>query len=596
MFETVNTADENFDATFLSYVQRAVEDGYIVISADEEKRKIRYPAFGGKTRNFENSDEKLLAKFCAELIYKYKYPANRIKIGENGADVVIFRDDNCKNIYAAIDIKANFNTDAEFNRVIEQSISNVIRTTVGTEYIGVISEKARRLFDVSNAFDTFERESNIVADLPVEYGEPPNFRFFKGTDDDIQSLERDDFISVIKKCHKAVWGGGRFSPSNAFAELCKLVLLKIDDERECKEGEPYQFQIKSYEPLTAFVERINMLYVLRKEKKPDVYTENIKVNDRTLQSIVSYLESISISKTDLDTRRDAFEMLSEIFFKGENGRYFTPRPIVDFCVNMMKPKRNWRILDPACGSGGFLIYAYEYICKQMGDLLDKHTDVRIFGIEKNSEIARIAETNMAVYGADNVMISCFDSLEDTEHIHECNECISEGSFDLIITNPSYGPVTFSDMPYMSKYIFGNTTDSKGKLKARKSQASEVLFVERVWRFLKPGTGKAAIILPDNILTNAGMQYVRDFILEKFQLIGIVSLPQHAMSHFGGVKTSIVFVRKRDADEKADDNEPVFMAAPQMIGYDAAGRKTGSQFDLIVSEFEKYEDDATPFFA
>ena len=122
----------------------------------------------------------------------------------------------------------------------------------------------------------------------------------------------------------------------------------------------------------------------------------------------------------------------------------------------------------------------------------------------------------------------------------------------------------------------------------------MLFIERIWNFLKPG-GKAAIILPDGILTNSSAQYVRDYILEKFQLLAVVSLPQHAFAHFGaGVKASIV--RKRKATEKPDPNEAIFMAAPELIGYDATGRKTDSQLDEIIEKYEEFHKDAAPFFA
>ena len=120
--------------------------------------------------------------------------------------------------------------------------------------------------------------------------------------------------------------------------------------------------------------------------------------------------------------------------------------------------------------------------------------------------------------------------------------------------------------------------------------------KRICEFLKPGTGKAAIVLPDGILTNSSSQYVRDFILERFQLLAVVSLPQCAFAHFGaGVKASVIFVRKRDNNEVVNNKEAIFMAAPKLIGYDATGRKTESQLDEIVEQYKKFQEDPTPFF-
>lgn len=155
-------------------------------------------------------------------------------------------------------------------------------------------------------------------------------------------------------------------------------------------------------------------------------------------------------------------------------------------------------------------------------------------------------------------------------------------FDLILTNPPFGStINLAEKPYLSTYELGNNVDAKGKKKPRKNQSSEVLFLERIWQFLKPGTGKAAIVLPDGILTNSSMQYVRGFILEKFQLLAVVSLPQCAFAHFGaGVKASVIFVRKRKDSEKPNGDEAIFMAAPELIGYDATGRKTESQLERL----------------
>ena len=105
------------------------------------------------------------------------------------------------------------------------------------------------------------------------------------------------------------------------------------------------------------------------------------------------------------------------------------------------------------------------------------------------------------------------------------------------------------------------------------------------------------MLPDGVLTNSSSQYVRDFILEKFQLLAVVSLPQCAFAHFrAGVKASVIFVRKRGENETPDENEAVFMAAPELIGYDATGRDTESQLDEIIRKYDEFQEDASPFFA
>ena len=159
------------------------------------------------------------------------------------------------------------------------------------------------------------------------------------------------------------------------------------------------------------------------------------------------------------------------------------------------------------------------------DFAEKH----LYGIEINDEIARVAKMNMIVHddGHTNV-ISC-DALESIDKIAAHNPGFQKDKFDLILTNPPFGStVNGAEKPYLSSFELGNTYDKKGKAKPRKNQSSEVLFIERIYEFLKPGIGKAAIVLPDGILTNSSSQYVRDFILEKFQLLAVVDVYKSQM--------------------------------------------------------------------
>ncbi|WP_308618805.1 restriction endonuclease subunit M [uncultured Eubacterium sp.] len=609
----------------MTNLERAIKDGYAYITGTDNKQKITYVSSDNHTENYNDPEEKVRAEFWAELIYKYEYPANRIKVEvvipdrlpTDRADIVVFIDDECKRPYTVVECKKDGVTDAEFMQAIEQGVGNATWVKLRADYVVIIAGGTRRVLDVTDNFGAFEREQNILADLPKAYGKPQEYRFYKGgvnqkgeDASDIAPVAREDLIIAIKKCHQTLWGGGRLSPPTAFGELCKLIFVKISDEQKPrKNGEPYQFQIKTHEPSSKLAERINVLYNEQKVKDPEVFTESIKVDDRVLRTVVSHLEAINLNKTDLDVKGVAFEQFMDGFFKGDFGQYFTPRPIIEFCVKMMKPEQDWDVLDPSCGSGGFLLHALDYMRNQAGDYYEKGTvdyfnywhdfaAKHLFGIEINDEIARVAKMNMIVHDDGHTNVISHDALESIDKMHDHNRGFAENRFDLILTNPPFGStINLAEKPYLSTYELGNNVDAKGKKKPRKNQSSEVLFVERIWQFLKPGTGKAAIVLPDGILTNSSMQYVRDFILEKFQLLAVVSLPQCAFAHFGaGVKASVIFVRKRKDSEKPNGDEAIFMAAPELIGYDATGRKTESQLDEIVSKYEEFRKDATPFFA
>jgi type I restriction enzyme M protein len=463
---------------------------------------------------------------------------------------------------------------------------------------------------VSDKYGAFEREKNIIADMPRAYGKPQDYRFYKGDPkNDIAPVSRDELMSAIKKCHNTLWGGGRLSPPTAFGELCKLIFVKISDEQKPrKKGEPYEFQMKTYESSASLAGRINTLYDEQKARDPEVFTESIKVDERVLRTVVSHLESINLSKTDLDVKGVAFERFMDGFFKGDFGQYFTPRPIIEFAISMLKPKNTDYVLDTSCGSGGFLLYAMDYIRKLAPNYYDSEGEqykfwhdcasTRLFGIEINDEIARVAKMNMIVHDDGHSNIISTDALDSIDKMTAHNPGFVAGKFDLILTNPPFGSnIRATERTYLGGYALGNTYDKKGKAKVRKNQNSEVLFIERIWQFLKPETGRAAIVLPDGILTNSSSQYVRDFILENFQLLAVVSLPQAAFAHFGaGVKASIIFVRKRGTKEIPSDEEAVFMAAPEEIGYDATGRTNDrSQLPEVVKQYEAFLEDNFPFF-
>ena len=220
----------------MSYLDKALKDGYANITGNDGKKKITYVTSNNHTENYEDPEEKVRAEFWAELIYKYEYPVNRIKIEvtipdrlpTDRADIVIFSDDDCKRPYTVIECKKDGVTDAEFNQAIEQGVGNASWVKLRAEYVVIIAGGTRRVLDVTDKYGTYEREHNIIADLPKAYGKPQEFRFYKGTENDIKKVDREDLISAIRKCHQTLWGGGRLSPPTAFGELCKGNTERLD--------------------------------------------------------------------------------------------------------------------------------------------------------------------------------------------------------------------------------------------------------------------------------------------------------------------------------------------------------------------------------
>lgn len=342
--------------------------------------------------------------------------------------------------------------------------------------------------------------------------------------------------------------------------------------------------------------RIHQLYNAEMEREKDVFTERLRIDDATIKMCVEHLESINFSATDLDTKGVAFERFLDGFFKGDFGQYFTPREIIQFCVAMMPPSAEDHVLDTSCGSGGFLLYAMDHVRHQAQSIQGEiarfrkwhdFAEKRLFGIEINDEISRVAKMNMILHDDGHTNVVAADGLEDWPRLKEINAGLAPGRFDIVLTNPPFGAVVkaaekgqaYLDRFDLSRHVGKPAADKgekqkagKAAVKQRASVKTEILFLERVRDFLKPGTGRASIVVPDGILTNGSLQGVRDWLMDAFQILAVVSLPQAAFQHSGAsVKASLLFVRRRSAAEVASADEAIFMAAPANIGFDATGR-------------------------
>ena len=627
---TMDKQGEYMKQETTTYLEQAILNGLASISGEGKKQRIHYHSVDHRER-YSDPEEKVRAEYWAELIYRYDYKPEYIgieltvpdRVPGDRADLVVFEDAMQKRPFAVIECKKDSVTEAEFEQAVEQAVGNGAWAKFRAKYIGVIAGKLRRRFlDFSEMYGVLEREANKIADLPKKYGNPEEWRFRKNTREDIGPVNREDLIKTIRNCHQTLWGGGRLSPPAAFGEFCKILFVKISDEQaNRKKGEPYQFQVKTHEDDRKLAQRIRALYQQAQDRDPDVFTDTIKVDDSTLRALVEHMEGINFTKTDLDTKGVAFEQFMDGFFKGDFGQYFTPREIIAFAVEMMQPGNDELVLDPACGSGGFLLYALDHVRREAAEYYPDHetdpqdaqdhfrywhdfAEKRLFGIEINDEIARVAKMNMIVHDDGHTNVIGADALDKIGKLTTQNSGFSRDKFDLVLTNPPFGAmVKKAEKPYLTDYelsrfqaksskgsasedVSGDYKSGKGAIKQRSSVKTEIIFLERIWQLLKPGTGRTAIVVPDGILTNSSLQGVRDWILEHYQILAVVSLPQAAFFHFGAaVKASLVFLRKRALDEAPSDDEAIFMAVAENIGYDSTGKKS---YEIVLEEEKSVE--------
>ena len=350
--------------------------------------------------------------------------------------------------------------------------------------------------------------------------------------------------------------------------------------------------------------------------KDDLFEPNdtIRIKEASFEAIVKELEVYNLSRTADDIKGIAFEKFLGKTFRGELGQFFTPRSIVDFMVALLDPEEGEVICDPCCGSGGFLIKAFEYVREKIendiqnakeqiknqlfdeqynalsekkrlaiDEQVDKYftilnkeldttaTDSRlkllshdcIFGTDANPRMARTAKMNMIMHGDGHGGVHHHDGLLNVNGIFE-------NRFDVILTNPPFGSrvektlmITEADKfadeakikyyteRYGQEYIkaleqvnshIGESVLSlytSGKL----SGLTEVLFIERCLRLLKPG-GRMGIVLPEGVLNNTNLQNVRELFEGMAKIILITSIPQDVFMASGAtVKPSLVFFKK-----------------------------------------------------
>lgn len=299
-----------------------------------------------------------------------------------------------------------------------------------------------------------------------------------------------------------------------------------------------------------------------------MFRDNIRLSPEKIRTVVGYLQGIDLGQTDLDAKGRAFETFMDSFFRGNFGQYFTPRPIVKFVTDVLPITNESSVLDTSCGSGGFLLYSLDKVRKQASELYPNYkNDIRqnqrhykhwhdfaekkLYGIEINEQISRAAKMNMIIHDDGHTNVITADGLLSPEKLEEItkNRGFQYNSFDFIVTNPPFGSIVRqTEKAYMREYKLGKKEDdwlaviTKPETQ-RDNQNTEILFIEQAYLFLKEG-GYLGIVIPDGILTNSSLQYVRNQIEDWFRIVAVVSMPQTAfMSTGAGVKSSVIFLKK-----------------------------------------------------
>lgn len=612
----------------MNLIELGIEKG--IIKFDDDRNFITY-IHQNKKRNYNNPEEKVQAETFLTLVLIYGYSEKRIKqfvsvqmgAETKEADIIVYNDDECHSTHIVVECKKEDLSDQQFNIAVDQAYSYAIAegakyvwttSRIKNQYYEVPTERPKSRIEipdipqfgidklapykyVKGGISQIEKENNRVA----EPSENVTQKFFE-----LQVVSESELTKIFIQSHQALWGGGQRNPSVAFDELDKLIFCKIWDEKHPrKTGEPYDFQIFRDEDPEDLLKRIKAIYAVGEKEAPEVFKDGITLTAQETLTIVKYFQRINLNKTDLDSKGKAFETFMGSYFRGDFGQYFTPRPIVKFIVDSLPITHKSRVLDTSCGSGGFLLYALDKVREQANEFYDPIKDEKdhykywhdfaeknLFGIEINDQIARTAKMNMIIHDDGHTNVIASDGLlSDVEmQAKSGNKEFKYNSFDFIITNPPFGSsIKQTEKAYMHQYNLAvkevdwlNTTAS-GKIALRDSQSTEVLFLEQCHKFLTEH-GYLAVVIPDGILTNSSLQYVRDNIEEMYRIVAVVSMPQTAFSATGaGVKSSVLFLRKhKDKQTEKISNQKAKLK--EQI-------KTDNKFIATVEKWEKEKADA-----
>lgn len=425
----------------------------------------------------------------------------------------------------------------------------------------------------------------------------------------------NNLLYAFKRCHDYIHANQGGSKEQIFWEFLKILFAKIEDETHG--GRP-RFAIRSAEERNTpegqkeVKDRIEVLFK-EVRKRPefsglfDQTAEGLLFNAATISYIVAQLEKYDFIHSSVDVKGVAYETIVGPTLEGTKGEFFTPRNVVKMIVKMLDPNPGDRIYDPACGTGGFLVMAFNYVSEK---LRQKHkatwkdpnkpteeeekalfkeihqAGYNIFGTDFNSNLVKAAQMNMIMNNDGRGGLFAENSLEPLEKwkSKEAREKIQFGSFDFVMANPPFGAKIKIDRADILEqfdlaHTWSKTEDGKwvqeGTL--RNAMEPEVLFVERCVKFLKPGTGRLGIVLPDSILSNPGYAYVRYWILQNCQVLASVDLPVETFLPRTGTQTSVLILRRKSDQEKLMESMSgqmrpyqIFMANVKKVGKDRRG--------------------------
>lgn len=418
--------------------------------------------------------------------------------------------------------------------------------------------------------------------------------------------------TAFRRCHNFIHGNEGMPKDAAFWQFLYLIFCKMHDERVARDrrrfwaGPQEQFTDSGRKEIR---KRIFSLFEDVKQEYKGIFrdSDEISLSPRALAFMVSELAKYEFSRIDVDAKGAAYQEIVGTNLRGDRGQYFTPRGAIRLVVQILDPTEDEKILDPACGTGGFLVATLAHMMSRFREAakvragtettdefeslharLRKFATKQLFGCDFDPFLIRASQMNMVMAGDGKGHLYHLNSLEfpngHLNGVKTAERSIPLGSMDVVMTNPPFGseiPITDEgilknyDLAHVWEKLADGGFRNTGRLQG--SVAPEILFIERCLDWLKPG-GRMGIVLPDGILGNPAAEYIRYWILRNAWVLASVDLPVETFIVEANVNilTSLLFLKKkppglikREAMSGAGDY-PVFMAVAENVGFDRRG--------------------------
>lgn len=541
----------------------------------------------------DTPEEKVRQQFERLLVEVYRYDKDQMTIefpiqrgvgvGKERADIVVFRDSKRttqENVYIIVE------TEPPEHSYDLQLLSYV--TATPAEFSVWTNGRDIRYFYMQ---PKHPRKFTPIPDIPKN-----GFSL-----EDIGKYRKDQLVSaldlktVFDRIHNFVYVNQGLRHDQIFHELLKLIFCKVQDEKSITEVCDFRItpsENDTEEGRKAVVKRITRLFTEVKSRYSSVFEVNdqILLESHVLAYAVGELQKYTLLNTDTDVKGTAFETIIGANLRGERGEYFTPRTVCRMMVEMLDPQPYNLVLDPAAGSGGFLIFAVNYVRGQVNHAAEKGIipkkkvdDIKkeiaercIFAIDFNPLLAKTTKMNLVMNDASHENVFAENSLADYERWHyETRKQIKPNSYDIVLTNPPMGAKAkifereiLKQFDLGHKWIQKNGTWEKTD-EVLTSQVPEILFIERCLDLLKPG-GRLGIVMSRGTLSNEKnpiIQATREYVKSRARILAVVDLPRETFLPHTGTLTSALFIQKKQDNGR---DYPVFMAVAGKVGHDKRG--------------------------